>query len=91
LGTAHTHLKQKARLGQTQSGHGAQQRSIWIERPTFLLSVARLGLYYNTRQAGGQEAQFTELWYLRLATPTAERLTVILFQGWDQVSYSADT
>ena len=46
--------------------------------PTFLLSVARLGFYYNTRQVGGQGAQFTELWYLRLATPIAERLTVIL-------------
>src|SRR5262249_10234290 len=42
LGTAHTSPKRKAGLGQTQSGHGAQQRSIWIERPTFLLSVARL-------------------------------------------------
>jgi hypothetical protein len=59
LGTAYTHLKQKARLGQTQSGHGAQQRSIWIERPTFLLSVARLGLYYNTRQAGAVKERNT--------------------------------
>jgi len=42
LGTAHTPLKPKARLGQTQSGHGASNAVSGSSAPAFVLSVARL-------------------------------------------------
>src|SRR5262249_51066725 len=53
----------------------------YLDRAPHLFTQRRpIGLYYNTRQAGGQKARFTELCYLRLAAPTAERLTVTLSQ-----------
>src|SRR5262249_31293768 len=52
-----------------------EQRSIWIERPHLLTQRRPIGSLLQHTLSGGQGAQFTELWYLRLATLTAERLT----------------
>src|SRR5215470_4303880 len=51
----------------------------YLDRAPHLFTQRRpIGSLLQQALSGGQGAQFTELWYLRLATPTAERLTVIL-------------